>query len=227
MPRCCIGWTADKNTAKATNENLAREFMELFALGHGNGYTEDDVRDGARALTGWVIRPGGQTTLRAQRHDRTPKTLFGVTSNFDAAGSATSCWPSRSRAEYVAGRLWRQLASDTPPSPEALDRLVAAYGPRPRPAGADAGDPHRRRIRQQPGGHRQHAGRVARRGDPQPAGPIDDPGAAEDGRRHAEGAGAAAVLSARRRRLAARPGLDVDRQRRRADAGRDPAGPRR
>ena len=39
------------NTAKAPNENLAREFMELFALGHGNGYTEDDVRAGARALT--------------------------------------------------------------------------------------------------------------------------------------------------------------------------------
>src|SRR5581483_8393639 len=42
-------------TAKAPNENLAREFMELFALGHGNGYTETDVRNGARALTGWVI----------------------------------------------------------------------------------------------------------------------------------------------------------------------------
>ena len=49
------------NTAKAPNENLAREFMELFALGHGNGYTEDDVRAGARALTGWVIDPSGQT----------------------------------------------------------------------------------------------------------------------------------------------------------------------
>ena len=45
------------NTAKAANENLSREFMELFALGHGNGYTEADVREGARALTGWVIEP--------------------------------------------------------------------------------------------------------------------------------------------------------------------------
>ena len=51
---------AQTNTAKAPNENLAREFMELFTLGHGDGYTEDDVREGARALTGWVIRPGGQ-----------------------------------------------------------------------------------------------------------------------------------------------------------------------
>src|ERR1700675_331832 len=57
------------NTAKAANENLAREFMELFALGHGNGYTETDVREGARALTGWVIRPDGTTYLNAAQHD--------------------------------------------------------------------------------------------------------------------------------------------------------------
>src|SRR5271165_3434107 len=50
------------NTAKAPNENLAREFMELFALGHGDGYTEDDVRAGARALTGWVIGADDETS---------------------------------------------------------------------------------------------------------------------------------------------------------------------
>ena len=74
------------NTAKAPNENLAREFMELFALGHGNGYTEDDVRDGARALTGWVIGADGEPTMVPRRHDHTAKTIFGVTRNFDAAG---------------------------------------------------------------------------------------------------------------------------------------------
>ncbi len=74
------------NTAKAPNENLAREFMELFALGHGNGYTEDDVRAGARALTGWVIGANGQTSVIPKRHDSTAKTLFGLTRNFDAAG---------------------------------------------------------------------------------------------------------------------------------------------
>src|ERR1700733_10030397 len=62
---------AQTSTAKAPNENLAREFMELFTLGHGNGYTEDDVRQGARALTGWVIRPAaGQTTIVPRRHDQ-------------------------------------------------------------------------------------------------------------------------------------------------------------
>jgi len=121
---------AQTNTAKAPNENLAREFMELFALGHGNGYTEDDVRQGARALTGWVIRPAtGQTMMLPKRHDRTAKTIFGVTKNFDAAEFCDIVLAQPKSPHYVAGRLWQQLASDTPPSPQALDRLVSAYGP--------------------------------------------------------------------------------------------------
>ena len=117
------------STAKAPNENLAREFMELFALGHGNGYTENDVRNGARALTGWVIGAGGQTSMVPKRHDGTTKTLFGVTRDFDAAGFCDAVLAQPKSAEYVAGRLWQQLASDDPPSSQALDRLVAAYGP--------------------------------------------------------------------------------------------------
>jgi len=122
---------AQTSTAKAPNENLAREFMELFTLGHGNGYTEDDVRQGARALTGWVIRPAtGQTMMLPKRHDHTAKTIFGVTRNFDAGGLCDAVLAQPKSPQYVAGRLWQQLASDNPPSPQALDRLVTAYGPR-------------------------------------------------------------------------------------------------
>ncbi len=117
------------NTAKAPNENLAREFMELFALGHGNGYTEEDVRNGARALTGWVVDRSGQTSLTAKRHDAGVKTLFGQARNFDAAGFCDTVLAQPKSSEYVAGRLWQQLASDDPPSPQALGRIVAAYGP--------------------------------------------------------------------------------------------------
>jgi uncharacterized protein (DUF1800 family) len=121
---------AETSTAKAPNENLAREFMELFTLGHGNGYTEEDVRQGARALTGWVIRHGtDQTMMLPKRHDNTAKTIFGVTGHFDAAGFCDIVLAQPKSAQYVAGRLWQQLASDTPPSPPALDRLVTAYGP--------------------------------------------------------------------------------------------------
>jgi uncharacterized protein (DUF1800 family) len=122
---------AQTSTAGAPNENLAREYMELFALGHGNGYTEDDVRQGARALTGWMIRPyTGETVVIPKRQDRTNKTIFGVTKNFDAEGFCDIVLAQPKSPEYVAGRLWQQLASDNPPSPQAMDRLVSAYGPR-------------------------------------------------------------------------------------------------
>jgi uncharacterized protein (DUF1800 family) len=117
------------STAKAPNENLAREFMELFALGHGNGYTEDDVRNGARALTGWVIGPDGRTSMVSKRHDGAAKTLFGRTGDFDAAGFCDTVLAQPKSGAYVAGRLWQQLVSDDPPSAQALDRVVSAYGP--------------------------------------------------------------------------------------------------
>ena len=117
------------NTAKAANENLAREFMELFALGHGNGYTEADVRDGARALTGWLISRDGQTQVAAKRHDQTAKTVLGTTGDFDAAGFCDVVLAQPKSAQFVASRLWQQLASDTAPASATLDRLVTAYGP--------------------------------------------------------------------------------------------------
>ncbi|HEY3996389.1 MAG TPA: DUF1800 domain-containing protein [Mycobacterium sp.] len=118
------------STAKSPNENLAREFMELFALGHGNGYRENDVRNGARALTGWVIGAGDQTFVVAKRHDASTKTLFGQARNFDAGGFCDTVLAQPKSAEYIAGRLWQQLASDDPPSQQTLDRLVSSYGPK-------------------------------------------------------------------------------------------------
>jgi len=67
--------------------------------------------------------------MLAKRHDGTDKTLFGVSGNFDAAGFCDTVLAQPKSPHYVAGRLWQQLASDTPPTPQALDRLVAAYGP--------------------------------------------------------------------------------------------------
>ena len=120
------------NTAKAPNENLAREFMELFTLGHGNGYTEDDVRDGARALTGWVIGADGRTSMIPKRHDDSAKTLFGLTGNFDAAEFCDTvlAHPSRrNTSPDVCGSNWpptirrrrrRLTGSSRPTDPVAI-----------------------------------------------------------------------------------------------------------
>ncbi|MCU1698702.1 MAG: hypothetical protein JWR34_4765 [Mycobacterium sp.] len=116
------------NVAGSPNENLSREFMELFALGHGNGYTEADVREGARALTGWTDDYRGGTRLRSEKHDVGIKTVLGATGPLDAAGFCDAVLSHPNSARYVASRLWRQLASDAPPSEETLTRLVTAYG---------------------------------------------------------------------------------------------------
>ncbi|SHT78283.1 Protein of uncharacterised function (DUF1800) [Mycobacteroides abscessus subsp. abscessus] len=117
------------NVASSPNENLAREFMELFALGHGNGYTEADVKEGARALTGWTVGPRGQATVRLDKHDDNIKTVLGVTGNLDAAAFCDAVLAYPSSSSYVVGRLWRGLASSTPPSAQTEQRLLGAYGP--------------------------------------------------------------------------------------------------
>jgi uncharacterized protein (DUF1800 family) len=65
-PAMLVWLDGNDNTAKAPNENLSREFMELFALGQGP-YTESDVKQAARALTGWKVnRLNGSAMLPAK-----------------------------------------------------------------------------------------------------------------------------------------------------------------
>ena len=117
-----------KNSAAAPNENLSREFMELFALGHGDGYTEQDVREGARALTGWRFRPNGSVYQSARAHDDGVKTVLGVTGNLDTTGFCDAVLSRPASPRFVASRMWSQLVSANAPSAATLDRLVAAYG---------------------------------------------------------------------------------------------------
>lgn len=118
-----------QNIAKSPNENLSREFLELFTLGHGSGYSEKDVREGARALTGWTIRDGMDAELLKKRHDDSTKTILGKTGKIGLDEFCDIVLAEPRSAQFVAGRMWRQLASDKPPSNATLQRLVKAYGP--------------------------------------------------------------------------------------------------
>lgn len=117
-----------KNTSKAPNENLAREFMELFTLGHANTYTETDVREGARALTGWRIQQDGSTAVQPRLHDSGRKTVLGVSGALDAATFCDAVLAVPTGPAYLAKRMWAHLVSDTPPSAGVVDQLVTAYG---------------------------------------------------------------------------------------------------
>jgi uncharacterized protein (DUF1800 family) len=121
---------AQQNTAKAPNENLARELMELFTLGRTGGYTEQDVREGARALTGWTIDRGtGSAAFVPRRHDAASKTVLGTTANLDAPRLVRVLLDQKASPTYLVTRWWSVLAAPTPPPPDTLDRAVAAYGP--------------------------------------------------------------------------------------------------
>lgn len=128
-PAMLVWLDAQQNDVRSANENLARESMELFTLGIGH-YTEDDVRAAARALTGWTVnRATGAARFVARRHDSTPKTILGTTADFDANSFVDLVLGRPDSPRFVATRLWYRLVSTTPPPGDALDRLVAAYGP--------------------------------------------------------------------------------------------------
>jgi len=116
------------NTLKAPNENLARELMELFTLGVGN-YSEDDVRAGARALTGWRLDPDGKATLVPKLHDDTPKTILGRTANFDDTSFVDWILQQPASPKFVTARFWARFGMPGPIPPDVSGRLLAAYGP--------------------------------------------------------------------------------------------------
>jgi uncharacterized protein (DUF1800 family) len=124
-----IKWLDGNDNRKGSpNENLAREFLELFTVGIGH-YAEVDVFEGARALTGWTVRRTSvKPVFRAKRHDGDPKTIFGKTGDFDAAGFADLALAKPESAAFVVGRIWFRLVSATPPPAATVERLVAAYG---------------------------------------------------------------------------------------------------
>jgi len=130
-PALMVWLDAAKNRAGSPNENLAREYLELFTLGHDN-YTEADVTDAARALTGWVLRRDGSSTraqLVPRRHDAGAKTILGSTGDFGALDVTALALGQQASARFVIGRLWARFVSHQPPSEAQLARLIAAYGP--------------------------------------------------------------------------------------------------
>jgi uncharacterized protein (DUF1800 family) len=129
-PALLVWLDGQKNKVGAANENLGREFMELFTLGIGN-YSETDVREASRALTGWMIdRDAAKARLVPQRHDTKDKTLLGHTGNLDASSFVDILVAHPASPRFIAGRLWARLVSATPPAPDVLTRLVGAYGPK-------------------------------------------------------------------------------------------------
>jgi uncharacterized protein (DUF1800 family) len=121
------------STAAAPNENYGREVMELFTLGadRPGGYTERDVRDQARALTGWHAdwsdAEGRLINFRfdKRRHDTKSKTIFGQTGAFDWQDSCRLVLKHPNHASFFVRKLWSYFVSTAPDAAtqSALEKL--------------------------------------------------------------------------------------------------------
>lgn len=116
------------NTIKAPNENLSRELMELFVLGV-NRYTESDVRETAKALTGYrVNKTSGAVTFLPKQHFSGTINFLGTSGSFDG-NSLSDFLVSRSDcAQFISERLWYRFISSTSPFDDR--GLTAAFAQR-------------------------------------------------------------------------------------------------
>ncbi len=126
-----IWLSGNENTAEGPNENYAREMMELFTLGAGNGYTETDVREQARALTGWTNdwdEDLGSVNFRFDQelHDTGTKRIFGKSGNYDWRDSCRLCLEHPAHAGYFVTKLWSYFIPK-PPSKKTLRDLKKLY----------------------------------------------------------------------------------------------------
>lgn len=101
-----------QNKKQHPNENFAREVMELFTLGRGN-YTETDVKEAARAFTGWSHRLDGEFVFRQRDHDTGSKTVLGKTGNFDGDDLLDILLAKRETARFIARKMYRYLVNET------------------------------------------------------------------------------------------------------------------
>lgn len=101
------------------NENLARELMELFSLGVGN-YTEGDIKEGARALTGYTFQDD-QFVFQKNNHDAGGKSILGRSGNLDGDGFVNAILEQPACSQFIAGKLYRAFVHDYPSGDERID----------------------------------------------------------------------------------------------------------
>jgi uncharacterized protein (DUF1800 family) len=130
-PAMMVYLDTENNRKGKPNENYARELMELFTTGIGH-YTEDDVRESARAFTGWTLKGAQQqryTTVSAfnpKYFDSGQKTFMGKTGNFTGDDIVEMLVPLRATAERLSTRLFSFFAYSNP-EPEIVRHLADTF----------------------------------------------------------------------------------------------------
>lgn len=102
-----------QNKKQHANENFGREVMELFTMGLGN-YTEEDVKQGSRAFTGWGFNKYGEFVFRKNEHDFGEKTFLGKTGNFNGDDILNIILEQKATAHHITDKIYRFFVNDTP-----------------------------------------------------------------------------------------------------------------
>jgi uncharacterized protein (DUF1800 family) len=117
-PAMVVYLDSASNRKGRPNENFAREVMELFTLGEGR-YSEQDVKEAARAFTGWSIdQERGEFVFRQAAHDAGVKNILGSSGNFDGDAVLDLLLAQPQTAELVVRKLWREFVSLQPDTAE-------------------------------------------------------------------------------------------------------------
>jgi len=122
-PAMLIWLDSNSNVAGKPNENYAREIMELFSLGVGN-YTEKDIREAARAFTGWHTENGG-FAFKSHLHDDRKKTVLGNTGNLNGDDVVCIVLDQEAVARFLVRKLYRAFISERAEPPDALLKPLA------------------------------------------------------------------------------------------------------
>ncbi len=113
----------DDSRKDKPNENLAREIMELFSLGVGN-YTEKDIKEGARALTGYTFEDD-DFTLKRTNHDGGTKRILGASGTLDGDQFVDAILAQPACARYMTRKLYRFFVLDYPTGNKPMDAASA------------------------------------------------------------------------------------------------------
>lgn len=100
-----------QNKKQHPNENFAREVMELFTMGRGN-YSESDVKEGARAFTGWGFNLRGDFMERPFLHDNGTKTFLGKTGNFDGDDILDIILEQKATAKFITQKIYKFFVNE-------------------------------------------------------------------------------------------------------------------
>ena len=115
-----------QNKKMHPNENFAREVMELFTLGRGH-YTEDDIKEAARAFTGWAFDGNGDFIFRQRQHDDGVKKFLGKTGNFNGDDILDILLEQKQTAVFITQKLYRYFVSDEQIDEKRVKELAAWF----------------------------------------------------------------------------------------------------